>query len=75
MAVPRMGQLAGSGTGLQRFGGLAGTIESASFLFMIGLLNLVIDPVPFEPRRPASSAASAPPSSPSAAGRGPGSST
>jgi high-affinity nickel-transport protein len=34
--------VAGSGSGLQRFGGLAGTIVSASFLFMIGLLNLVI---------------------------------
>ena len=32
----------GTGTGLQRFGGLAGTLVSASFLFMIGLLNLVI---------------------------------
>ena len=32
----------GTGTGLQRFGGLAGTIVSASFLFLIGLLNLVI---------------------------------
>ncbi len=31
-----------SGTGLQRFGGLAGTVVSASFLFLIGLLNLVI---------------------------------
>ena len=27
---------------MQRFGGLAGTLVSASFLFMIGLLNLVI---------------------------------
>ncbi len=34
--------VAGTGTGLQRFGGLAGIIVSASFLFMIGLLNLVI---------------------------------
>ena len=31
-----------SGSGLERFGGLFGTIVSASFLFLIGLLNLVI---------------------------------
>ena len=30
------------GSGLERFGGLFGTIVSASFLFLIGLLNLVI---------------------------------
>ncbi len=31
-----------SGSSLERFGGLFGTIVSASFLFLIGLLNLVI---------------------------------
>src|SRR6202050_3610287 len=31
-----------SGSGLERFGGLFGTAVSASFLFLIGLLNLVI---------------------------------
>ncbi len=31
-----------SGSGLEQFGGLFGTIVSASFLFLIGLLNLVI---------------------------------
>ena len=31
-----------SGSGLERFGGFFGTIVSASFLFLIGLLNLVI---------------------------------
>jgi len=31
-----------SGSGLERFGGLFGTVVSASFLFLIGLLNLVI---------------------------------
>ena len=31
-----------SGSGLQRFGGLFGTVVSASFLLLIGLLNLVI---------------------------------
>ena len=31
-----------SGSGLERFGGLFGTLVSASFLFLIGLLNLVI---------------------------------
>jgi high-affinity nickel-transport protein len=31
-----------SGSGLERFGGLFGTVVSASFLLLIGLLNLVI---------------------------------
>jgi high-affinity nickel-transport protein len=31
-----------SGSGLERFGGLFGTLVSASFLFLIGALNLVI---------------------------------
>jgi len=31
-----------NGSGLEQFGGLFGTIVSASFLFLIGLLNLVI---------------------------------
>ncbi|HEX2743550.1 MAG TPA: HoxN/HupN/NixA family nickel/cobalt transporter [Streptosporangiaceae bacterium] len=31
-----------SGSGLERFGGFFGTLVSASFLFLIGLLNLVI---------------------------------
>jgi nickel/cobalt transporter (NiCoT) family protein len=31
-----------SGSGLEQFGGLFGTVVSASFLFLIGLLNLVI---------------------------------
>jgi high-affinity nickel-transport protein len=31
-----------NGSGLERFGGLFGTLVSASFLFLIGLLNLVI---------------------------------
>jgi high-affinity nickel-transport protein len=31
-----------SGSGLEQFGGLFGTIVSASFLFLIGLLNLVV---------------------------------
>jgi nickel/cobalt transporter (NiCoT) family protein len=31
-----------SGSGLQRFGGLFGTVVSASFLLLIGLLNLVV---------------------------------
>jgi high-affinity nickel-transport protein len=31
-----------SSSGLERFGGLFGTVVSASFLFLIGLLNLVI---------------------------------
>ena len=31
-----------SGSGLERFGGVFGTVVSASFLLMIGLLNLVI---------------------------------
>jgi high-affinity nickel-transport protein len=31
-----------SGSSLERFGGLFGTVVSASFLFLIGLLNLVI---------------------------------
>jgi nickel/cobalt transporter (NiCoT) family protein len=31
-----------NGSGLERFGGLFGTVVSASFLFLIGLLNLVI---------------------------------
>jgi nickel/cobalt transporter (NiCoT) family protein len=31
-----------SGSGLERFGGLFGTVVSAAFLFLIGVLNLVI---------------------------------
>ena len=34
--------VADSGSPLERFGGLFGTVVSASFLFLIGLLNLVI---------------------------------
>jgi high-affinity nickel-transport protein len=37
-----LGAVSDSGSGLERFGGLFGTIVSASFLFLIGLLNLVI---------------------------------
>src|SRR6202522_4643890 len=36
------GAVSNNGSGLQQFGGLFGTIVSASFLFLIGLLNLVI---------------------------------
>ncbi|HEY2443553.1 MAG TPA: HoxN/HupN/NixA family nickel/cobalt transporter [Streptosporangiaceae bacterium] len=36
------GAVSNSGSGLQQFGGLFGTIVSASFLFLIGLLNMVI---------------------------------
>jgi nickel/cobalt transporter (NiCoT) family protein len=36
------GAVSNSGSGLEQFGGLFGTIVSASFLFLIGLLNLVI---------------------------------
>src|SRR5271154_3079716 len=36
------GSASNSGSGLEQFGGLFGTIVSASFLFLIGLLNLVI---------------------------------
>ena len=36
------GAVSDSGSGLEQFGGLFGTIVSASFLFLIGLLNLVI---------------------------------
>jgi high-affinity nickel-transport protein len=35
-------QFANSGSGLEKFGGLFGTIVSATFLFLIGALNLVI---------------------------------
>jgi high-affinity nickel-transport protein len=37
-----LGAVSDSGSALQRFGGLFGTIVSASFLLLIGLLNLVI---------------------------------
>ena len=37
-----LGAVSNSGSALERFGGLFGTIVSASFLFLIGLLNLVI---------------------------------
>ena len=37
-----LGSVSDSGSALQRFGGLFGTIVSASFLLLIGLLNLVI---------------------------------
>src|ERR1700734_751862 len=36
------GAVSTNGSGLEQFGGLFGTIVSASFLFLIGLLNLVI---------------------------------
>jgi nickel/cobalt transporter (NiCoT) family protein len=36
------GAVSNSGSGLEQFGGLFGTVVSASFLFLIGLLNLVI---------------------------------
>ena len=36
------GAVSSNGSGLEQFGGLFGTIVSASFLFLIGLLNLVI---------------------------------
>src|SRR6202020_74798 len=36
------GAVSNSGSGLEQFGGFFGTIVSASFLFLIGLLNLVI---------------------------------
>src|SRR6202046_5377825 len=36
------GAVSSSGSGLEQFGGLFGTIVSASFLFLIGLLNLGI---------------------------------
>jgi nickel/cobalt transporter (NiCoT) family protein len=36
------GAVANNGSGLEQFGGVFGTIVSASFLFLIGLLNLVI---------------------------------
>jgi high-affinity nickel-transport protein len=36
------GAVSNSGSHLERFGGLFGTVVSASFLFLIGLLNLVI---------------------------------
>src|SRR6202034_468844 len=36
------GAVSTRGSGLEQFGGLFGTIVSASFLFLIGLLNLVI---------------------------------
>ncbi len=35
-------QFTNSGSGLEKFGGLVGTIVSATFLFLIGALNLVI---------------------------------
>ena len=37
-----LGAVSNSGSALERFGGLFGTVVSASFLFLIGLLNLVI---------------------------------
>jgi high-affinity nickel-transport protein len=37
-----LGAVSNSGSSLERFGSLFGTIVSASFLFLIGLLNLVI---------------------------------
>jgi nickel/cobalt transporter (NiCoT) family protein len=36
------GAVSNSGSGLENFGGLFGTLVSASFLFLIGLLNLVV---------------------------------
>ena len=36
------GAVSNNGSGLERFGGLFGTLVSASFLFLIGALNLVI---------------------------------
>jgi high-affinity nickel-transport protein len=36
------GAVSNNGSGLEQFGGFFGTIVSASFLFLIGLLNLVI---------------------------------
>jgi len=36
------GAVSDSGSGLERFGGLFGTVVSAAFLLLIGLLNLVI---------------------------------
>ena len=36
------GAVSNSGSGLEQFGGLFGTIVSASFLLLIGMLNLVI---------------------------------
>ncbi len=36
------GQVSNNSSGLERFGGLFGTVVSASFLFLIALLNLVI---------------------------------
>src|ERR1700690_653117 len=36
------GAVSNNGSGLQQFGGLFGTIVSAAFLFLIGLLNLVV---------------------------------
>jgi nickel/cobalt transporter (NiCoT) family protein len=35
-------QVSHNGSGLQQFGGLVGTLVSAAFLFLIGMLNLVI---------------------------------
>jgi nickel/cobalt transporter (NiCoT) family protein len=37
-----LGAVSNSGSALERFGGLFGTVVSASFLLLIGLLNLVI---------------------------------
>jgi high-affinity nickel-transport protein len=37
-----LGAVSDSGSALHRFGGLFGTVVSASFLFLIGLMNLVI---------------------------------
>ena len=36
------GAVSDSGSGLERFGGLIGTVCSAAFLLLIGLLNLVV---------------------------------
>ena len=36
------GAVSASGSGLERFGGLFGTVVSAAFLLLIGLLNLVV---------------------------------
>jgi nickel/cobalt transporter (NiCoT) family protein len=36
------GAVSSSGSGLERFGGLFGTVVSAAFLLLIGLLNLVV---------------------------------
>src|SRR5580704_13375393 len=36
------GAVSDSGSGLERFGGLFGTVVSAAFLLLIGLLNLVV---------------------------------